>query len=192
MAAMNGRYSGVAIALHWAIAVLILINVAIGIDFADPAPGQSFVPRPLMPLHITIGIAVLLLSLARLGWRLTHAPPPHAPGMRGWEKTLASAAHWLFYGLIVGMPLTGWLVLSAVPRTDWLPGVIGFQWPRVPFMHAMEPAQMKLVHDLLAELHIFLATWIFLALLALHVAAIVKHHVFDRDPVIRRMWPFLK
>lgn len=192
MAAMNERYSGVAMALHWAVAILVLANLAIGLDFPEPAPGQSFAPKPLMPLHITIGISVLLLSIARLAWRLTHTPPPHAPGMRQWEKTLASAAHWLFYGLIVGIPLTGWLVLSASSRTDWLKGVFGFQWPRVPFMHAVAPTQMQAVHDLLAQLHVFLATWILISMLALHLGAIIKHHVFDKDPIIRRMWPFMK
>lgn len=82
--ARDARYSTVAIAFHWTIAVLIIANLIIGI-------GHDGIPalRALMGAHKAIGITVLALTLARVAWRIAHRPPPlpaHMPaGKRGWR-----------------------------------------------------------------------------------------------------------
>ena len=74
-----------------------------------PTP-QSFA---VTQLHKSIGITILLLSLIRLGWRLTNPPPPEPPTLAPWERMLSQVVHWGFYFVMIAMPLTGWLMVSA-------------------------------------------------------------------------------
>src|SRR5215469_4189815 len=94
------RYSHVAIALHWTIAVLIIVNLTIGLLHESLLPGT-------IPLHKSIGMLVLILSVIRLGWRFTHRPPPLPVTVKRWEKGLAHAVHWLLYALMILIPLSG-------------------------------------------------------------------------------------
>ena len=91
---VSQRYTTPAIVLHWLIAVLIIINVALGLSF-DSLPQGSL--RPFIETHKSIGITVLGLGILRLLWRLTHTPPA-LPPYKPWEKAAAHAAHWVLYG----------------------------------------------------------------------------------------------
>lgn len=168
------RYSTGAIVLHWLIALALALQIALG--FAMPHHGpHSFVP---MQLHKSVGIAILLLTLVRFGWRLTHRPPEAVES--GWATLAARIVHWGFYGVLVLGPLTGWAIVSTarlnVPTL--LFGVV--PWPHLPLPHSLnEP--MEQVHATLA--------WIALALFVLHVAGALRHQFLLRDPVIRRMAP---
>lgn len=184
------RYSKVAAALHWAMAILIIANILIGLGFPDPLPGQKYSPKPLLPLHITIGMMLVILSFVRVGWRLTHQPPPHPPGMRKWEVTAASITHWAIYFMIVAMPLSGWLILSSHKRTTFLRGVAKEPWPRVPFLNRLSESVLHTWHENWVTVHVFLTEYLMVALLALHVGAVIKHHLIDRDPVLMRMIPW--
>ncbi|PZU10993.1 cytochrome b [Sphingomonas sp.] len=181
------RYDRVAITLHWLIAVLILVNIGIGLGFPDPLPGQRFSPKPLLPLHISIGISVLLLSLARLAWRLTHRPPPYRWPLPNREHLLARAGHWAFYGLMILMPLTGWMAISAHKVQKTPLRLFGLHWPHFPVFPMLPAVLVDRLHDLLVIAHAFLTAWLMPALLALHVAAIAKHHLIDRKPLLGRM-----
>lgn len=189
MAKHHDRYSRVAVALHWAIAALILTNLAIGLTFPSPLPGERFSPKPLLPLHVSIGILVLLLSLFRLGWRIMHHPPPYRDSMPRWEHVLAQAGHWLFYILIIGMPLTGWMTISAHKVQKTPLKVFSLPWPHFPIFPSLPTGQVERLHDLLAKEHGLLAVWLLPALLAIHVGAVIKHHLFDQRPVLQRMLP---
>ena len=101
-AGRGDRYSRGAIAFHWVIAALVLFNLWLGL-FHDSLPREWKV----MPVHRSIGITILVLSIGRLAWRLAHRPPAFADSLAGWEKALATTAHWLFYALLIVMPLTG-------------------------------------------------------------------------------------
>src|SRR5207302_4101293 len=108
--ATGARYSGAAIALHWLTAVLIVANLALGL---------SMVPLPIIPRklqwyawHKWIGITVFLLTCARLGWRrIRPAPPPVA--MPEWQRRAAEVTQTLMYGLLLAIPVSGWLYSSA-------------------------------------------------------------------------------
>lgn len=108
-AAMAGRlrYTNVAIALHWAIAALILYNLASGLL-------RPVMPRGFFALHVSSGITILALTLVRIAWRLTHRPPPLLP-MAGWERTLAHGTHLLLYAAMLALPFSGWAMVSASP-----------------------------------------------------------------------------
>ena len=179
------RYTVVAILLHWtsALCVLALIGMGLVMTHAALAPMRQF---QLYQWHKSVGIAVLALTAFRLAWRLSHRPPPHPAGMPARERHAASAAHGLLYLLLVGLPVTGWAVVSLSPfniptvlygLTPWL------QLPLaalVPDQAAAEGA-LKLVHAY--------GAWLLTALLLLHVAAAVRHHLILRDDVLRRMLP---
>jgi cytochrome b561 len=104
------RYTRVAIVLHWAIAAFILCNLGIGLVMED-------LPRPLyglaLMLHASSGLTVLVLTAARVVWRLINSPPPHPAGMKPWERHAAHFAHFFLYAAMVLMPLTGWSILSS-------------------------------------------------------------------------------
>ena len=109
----RSRYSRVAIILHWTIAGLIIFNLAIGFVMEGfPMPARFIA----VLAHVSSGMTVLALSVVRLIWWMTHEPPPHLPSLKFWEHRLARAAHVALYVAMVGMPLTGWAIVSAHPR----------------------------------------------------------------------------
>jgi cytochrome b561 len=174
-AAGLARYSRVAITLHWTIAVLIIVNLAIGLLHETLFKGA-------IPLHKSIGMLVLVLSIVRLGWRLTHRPPGLPATVKRWERGLAHAVHWLFYALMILIPLSGWVFTSASPKRYPLDffGVVPL--PMFPV------AQDKAVSHMVAERHEQLA-YLMIALLVLHIGAALKHRFLDRDLTLDRMMP---
>jgi cytochrome b561 len=115
MAATAQRYTGVAIVLHWAIAFSILFLFPLGLwmhESAEHGDLSAEVFRAYQ-LHKSIGLTVLALSLVRLGWRLMNPPPPLPEHVPAWERFVAKATHWAFYGLMFAIPLSGWLYVSA-------------------------------------------------------------------------------
>jgi cytochrome b561 len=179
------RYSTVAIVLHWTIALLILTNITIGLKADDQHGMAKFVS---LQWHKSIGITVLILSFARLAWRLLHRPPPYPGHMPAWEKAVAKATHWAFYALMLGLPLTGWAMVSASPTN--IPTVL-YQmvpWPHIGPIHALPLAERKGLTGELLDVHEFLA-WSAIVLIVLHVGAALKHQLRDRDQVVWRMAP---
>ena len=185
-AASERRYAAVAIGLHWLIAALIVTNILIAWQFDDLKGLAKF---NQLQLHKSVGITVLVLSLARLGWRFTHRPPPLPAHMPRWEKIAALAAHWGFYGIMIGLPITGWIMVSASPTN--IPTLLfkTLPLPHIGFVHTLPLAQRKGIDDLMGDVHEKLA-WITYALIVLHVGAALKHQVWDRDGLIWRMAPF--
>ena len=169
------RYSRVAIALHWTIALLIIANLAIGLFHESVFKG-------FIPLHKSIGMLVLLLSAIRLLWRFTHRPPPLPATVKRWERGVAHAVHWSFYALMVLIPLSGWVFTSASPKRHPLSFFGLFPLPPLPM------APNEAVSDMVAERHEQLA-WIMITLLALHIGAALKHRLLDRDRTLDRMMP---
>lgn len=184
-AATTRRYSTVAIILHWAIAALIVLQVVL----AGRMEGRTPEAFAVMQLHKSIGITVLLLSLARLAWRVVNPPPPEPASLKPWERRLSLAVHWGFYGVMIGMPITGWIAVSAsrfnVPTL--LFGVV--PWPHVPGLADLAPAAKALWHEIGEVSHDLIIKG-FYVLAALHVAGALKHQFLDADtPVLSRMAP---
>lgn len=171
--AAQQRYSSVAVLLHWTIALALGFQLALG--FSMPKNESGFA---LFQLHKSVGITILLLTLARLAWRLTHRPPPAVEG--GFQGFLAKAVHALLYVFMIGMPLTGWAVVSTsrieVPTVFW--GVI--PWPHLPLPGG--------VHEAAEETHEILA-WIGVSLIVLHVAGALRHQFLLKDGLLRRIGP---
>lgn len=169
------HYTGTAIALHWIAAALIIANLAFGLYLA----GLPLSPAKLhyLPWHKWIGVTVLLLSAARLAWRLGHPAPALPQSMGETEKRLARLSHVLLYMLFFASPLTGWLFSSAAGiKTVYLGAVA------LPDLLAKDKAAAEVLHAAHRWINYSLAT-----LIAVHAAAALKHHFHDRDDVLRRM-----
>ena len=106
------RYTRVAIILHWAIAAFIILNLSIGFFMEDWPLPIGFIA---LMVHISSGLTVLALTVARVVWRLVNHPPPYPAGMKPWERHTAHFAHFLLYAAMVLMPLSGWAIISAHP-----------------------------------------------------------------------------
>lgn len=171
---MPQRYSLTAIILHWAIAALLAFQIAVGWALEDlGARGFS-----LYQLHKSVGMTILALTLARIAIRYWKPRPAKLEG--GWQGALASVVHVGLYAFMLGAPLTGWALVSTarVKVPTLLFGVL-------PLPHLPLPAGSHAVaengHGLLA--------WIGIALVLLHVAGALRHHVMMRDGLIWRMVP---
>jgi cytochrome b561 len=182
------RYSSVAILLHWIIAALILTNLYLGFRMGFLKGLAQF---NIFQLHKSVGITILVFSLARLAWRLVNRPPPHSDNLKPWEKLAATGVHWGFYVIMIVMPLSGWILVSTSPLN--IPTVLYhvIPWPHFPVVHDLAAAPKTSVNHTSSAIHLVLA-WSALALLALHLGAVVKHQFLDRDPVLGRMLPFTR
>jgi cytochrome b561 len=182
MEAARSTYSRGAIAFHWTIGVLMILNVLGGL-FHDAVPREMI--GLVMGLHKATGILILLLTVGRLVWRLTHRPPPLADTVKGWEKGLAHATHWAFYLLMFALPITGWLMVSAGERKYPFSFYGLFDIPYLPVV------QDKVASHTYGDRHELLG-YVVAALIVLHIAAALKHHLFDRDNTVVRMLPLLR
>ncbi|MEM9170030.1 MAG: cytochrome b [Pseudomonadota bacterium] len=180
------RYTTVAIVLHWAIAVMIVGQIAGGLYMSGlPFGNDKFA---LYQLHKSFGLVVLVLSLVRLGWRLGHKPPALPDHMTPRTRFFARATHVAFYVLMISVPLGGWALVSASPYADSVPTLVFglFEWPHLPFFETV--GDREALAEQIAGTHKFFGLAI-AALLALHVAAALKHHFKDRDGVLASMAP---
>lgn len=174
------RYNSVAVAIHWISALLIVGQVAGGFLFESMERGPE--RAQVFTLHKTIGVTILLLSLARLGWRVANPPPSYPDGMPRWERVAGTWNHRIFYILLVALPLTGLTAVSARtdgPTTDLIGGI--------PF--PVIPGVPEAAGEALGGLHGALV-FTTLALLALHIGAALKHQFVDRARWAGRMPPF--
>ncbi len=180
------RYTKTAIALHWLIALLILVNVVLALS-ADYLPDAW--ARLVVDTHKSIGITILGLALMRLLWRFTHRPPALPDAYPRWERVGAHAAHALLYLLLLALPLSGWLHDSAWKDAATHPmklyGLI--PWPRVGWVMNMDPTSKEAWHDRFGDLHTWFG-YVLYAAFALHVVGALKHQWKDREPELQRMW----
>lgn len=174
----TARYSRTAMLLHWAIALLLLFNFGLGERTEDMERGPDLFW--VMQLHKSIGITVLLLSLWRLGLRLT-TPRPAKMADSPIAQALSSAVHWGFYAVMIIVPLSGWVLVSTakvqIPTLlfDTIP------WPHLPIGGHDAHEAAEGVHGIVAK--------IMLPLLALHIAGAIRHQFLLKDAILERMVP---
>ena len=167
------RYSRVAMWFHWTIAVLVIVNLTIGL-LHDAIGG--------MALHKPIGLTVLALTAGRVAWRLLHRPPPLPAHTPGWERGLARTTHWALYALMIAMPMSGWAMVSGPERRP----LTWFGLFDLPYLPVGADAASR-GHDAHAVLG-----WVMLTLVVLHAAAALRHWLILRDGVFGRMAPALE
>ena len=184
------KYNAVAMSLHWLIALLIVCNIGIAWYF-NTLNGAAKIPP--VQLHKSIGVTVLLLSLARLAWRFISPPPPLPRSVTGWQRPVANVTYILFYVIMLGLPLTGWALSSASQLIKVYPitlfGVL--PWPAIAPLANLPPDQMKEAHHVFVFMHGLLGKLTY-GLIVLHVGAALRHLILLRDDVVSRMVPFVK
>lgn len=181
------RYTRIAMLLHWLVAALIISNLLL-IWTIGWFPDR--LTRPMINTHKSIGLTVLGLVLLRVLWRLSHRPPPLPASYPRIERAGAHAAHLVLYGLILGLPISGWIHDSAFSQAAQHPltlfGLVPF--PRIAPIMALDPATKARVHAFWFAVHGWLAYGLY-GLLALHVAGALKHQFLDKEPELQRMLP---
>lgn len=171
---MMRRYDSVAVGLHWLSVVLVtgLILSGLGIEEMTEAEKSA-----RMVWHAGFGGLALIVIVTRLGWRLTHPPPPPEP-MAGWEARAALALHRAFYVVLIVIPLAG---IATALFADYairpfalvdIGGAAGAD--------AFVKARAQNVHGFLSDL--------LLVLIALHVLAALNHQFRRRNNLLARMW----
>lgn len=184
------RYTIVAVILHWTMAVLLTMQIFGGWTMTDEATprAQAF---QMFQLHKSFGFTILALSFVRLAWRIMNPPPPAPTDMPGWQKVVAELTHFGFYVLMIGIPLSGWIMISTAPYTVTTLWFGLFEIPKVAALAGLDAAAKKIWNEAAGSAHSALV-WGTIGLWALHVGAALKHHIIDRDDVLTRMIPFLK
>lgn len=178
MAEPRNRYSTVSLVLHWSIALLVLAQILLITAAEAEGPHRGL----WMMLHKSGGMTILILTLARIGWRVGNPAIPLPVEMPRWQKVFARVTHVLFYIVLLALPLTGWLAGSAVARGFDYYGL--FPFPLLPVGGGRDTA------GLLMDVHRALPKLLYV-LLALHVIGALKHQFVDRDNVLHRMIPLI-
>lgn len=183
MAASAERYTRVAVVIHWLMAAAIIAMLVMGFamqnTFGEIDPMLRF---NMFQWHKATGIILLWLIALRLLWRLTHRPPEASRIYPKWERLAATAAHFFLYLLMIALPVTGWLIVSSSP-TGIPTSIFGlFTWPHMPGIEPDAAANetYEARHGLFA--------YILIGVIALHIGAVVKHWVIDRENILPRMW----
>jgi cytochrome b561 len=183
----EGRYSPVAIAFHWTMAALIFVQLGLGwwMGRAPAGPDKA----EAYGVHFAIGILMLALAAGRLGWRTLAPGPINDADKPGWQTTAAHITHGVFYVCLLGLPLSGWLIVSATARDQPLT-LLGLPWPLLPLgtlpnttLWGLEAVGEWIHRGLIVSL---------LLLVPLHIAAALEHHFIARDDVLHGMLPIVE
>jgi len=175
----GARYTAVAMALHWLVALLIFAGWGLGFYMQD----LSLSPSKLRyySWHKWMGVTVFLLTVTRAGWLATHPAPRLPRAFPAWQARGARVAHAGLYALMFVIPLSGWLMSSAKGFQTVYFGVL-------PIPDLID--KNKALGETLTLVHRSLAYGL-AALVVLHIGAAIKHHFLDRDGLLGRMLPFL-
>lgn len=187
----NRTYGFVTKTLHWLMFLMILTVIPLGFvadhlaqDLRNPdivSTGDDFTRAFLLfSLHKTLGLAIFMTALVRILWATTQPKPGLLNADKPFEAFAAKTVHWLLYGSLLLVPLTGWLTHAATS------GFAPIWWPfgqSLPFV----PKDDGLATTL-AGVHMVMERVMVLSIF-LHIAGALKHHFVDRDATLRRMLP---
>lgn len=168
------RYSMPARFFHWTLAGLLPVQIALGwyMLSIEDQPGSSW----YFALHISLGLTAALLIASRIVWRLQQTPPALPPGLPGWQRQAARTSHGLLYGLMLLMPLTGYLGTAfSGEAVAWF----GKALPGWLTKNETLKEQLFTAHSVIA--------WALVAVVVVHVLAAIKHLLVDKDSVFQRM-----
>jgi len=171
------RYGTVSVALHWLMFALIVAVYAC-IELREFYPKGSDPRIALKNWHFTLGLTVFALVWLRLVLRVLQPTPAIEPPPVGWQRFLASAMHVVLYVFMIGMPIAGWMILSA-------------EGEAIPFYGIDLPAligQNEATAEWIEEIHTTAGTAGY-ALIGLHAAAGLYHHYVRRDNTLARILP---
>jgi cytochrome b561 len=172
------RFGLLAKTMHWLTLVLLVGSFTLAISMVN----MPFSPRKLefYSWHKWVGVTIFLLVLLRLGWRLANPVPRQPSGTPRWQQRLAGLSHAALYAILIVMPITGWIMSSALNLPVVYLGLI-----HIPSPFGVDRA----LGETMKTVHLSLAVAL-LVLVTIHALAALYHHVFLRDDVLRRMLPW--
>jgi cytochrome b561 len=173
-----GRYNNLAIALHWVVAVLVLVMIGLGVYMTD-IPRGTPERSEFYNLHKSIGLTTGIIVLFRLWWRRKNPPPPLPSSMSSWQVTASNISHRLLYACLIIMPVVGF---SASQFTKW--GVTYFEMFKIPPLAYPD----KEIYAFLQGVHENTA-YVLMAVLVIHILAALQHLVVKKDGIFQRMLP---
>jgi len=172
----TARYARASIILHWAMLLLTAATYA-AIELRTFFPKGSDIREGFKSWHFMLGLTVLALVVVRIIVRLRNAPPPITPAPPAWQNWSARGVHLALYGLMLGMPLAGWAILSASGKPiPWF----GFSLPPLIGPDKALAGTIKDLHETAGTV----GYW----LIGFHAAAALAHHHWWKDDTLRRMW----
>lgn len=178
MARPDDTYRTPARLIHWGMAVLVLLTIPVGFLMVQEGLARSLQDR-LFIFHKNVGVLLLILVALRLIYRWRRPAPPLPDALPGWQRRAAGASHALLYGLLVAMPVAGYVRVRAG----------GFP---IESLDAMGVPSLVPRSDALASAaqtaHYF-GAFALAALISAHFAAALYHVLVRRDGVFYRMWP---
>ncbi|MCZ4352967.1 cytochrome b/b6 domain-containing protein [Roseovarius aestuarii] len=183
-------YGYIARTFHWLTALMIAALFALGIiasqiadriSTADGSASDTLIgwAKILFSMHKTLGIALFIVAALRILWAISQPRPGSLNGDNRPESFLAVTVHWLLYGSLIAVPLSGWVhhASSAGFAPIWWP--LGQGLPLVPIDTTLS--------EVTSTIH-YILQWVLAGAIGLHVVGALKHHVIDRDATLRRMW----
>ena len=175
---MQARYSRLNQALHWFTALCMFAILPLAWVMVNAKPGAPFTSA-LFNWHKTLGAIVLIVTAFRIVWRFFDAPPSYPPMIAAWDRVLAHLVYWLFFAVLIFMPVTGFLTSAYGGHPLKL-----FNW--IPTPQPVAPD--KHLSELFGGLHVA-GQWAVYALIALHLAGVAFHVIWGKDGVLGRMLP---
>lgn len=174
----SARYGFVAQGFHWVV-VLLIIGLFVTDSLRDGAPKGSDIRTQWLNLHMSLGVMVFLVTIARIAWARA-VPPPALPPAPRWSMLAAHAAHLLLRLSTLLIPVFGYLRIASKDRAA---DFFGLQIPSVvgdsPWLHDL----MKIFHGEPMEMYLYV-------LVGLHVAATLWHQFVRKDGLLLRMLPW--
>ena len=172
------NYGRVAVALHWLIGLALLGQIVFGFLLDDLAPRNTPARAAVINLHKSCGLVLLALIVLRLGWRLTHAPPPWPASMSVARQRAARFGHGALYACMLVLPLAGYIASNFSKHGVKFFGTAFKPWG----------AELPAVYAFFHGLHVVTA-FVFTALIVGHVMIALKHTFIDHDGLFARIWP---
>lgn len=171
------RYPNTLIALHW-LTLLLIVAVYACIELREFYPKGSDIREAFKTWHFMLGLSVLALVTVRIGLRIATVTPAITPTPAPWQQRLAKSMHLALYGLMIGLPIAGWLMLSAAGKP--IP-FFGLQLPALIGESRALASQIKEVHEIAGQVGY--------GLIGLHAVAALFHHYWLHDNTLTRMLP---
>ncbi|HEY2707826.1 MAG TPA: cytochrome b [Caulobacteraceae bacterium] len=175
---MQPRYSPLNQALHWITAACMLAILPLAWVMTNAKEGTPF-SSALFNWHKSLGVIVLIVTAIRIVWRFRDPPPPYPPGVAAADRTVAHIAYWLFFAVLLWMPITGFLTS-------------GFGGHATKLFNILPLPQLLPVDkdrsEFFANLH-GLGQWAVYALILAHLGAVAIHLIWGKDGLLGRMLP---
>jgi cytochrome b561 len=170
-------YGGVAVLLHWGMAVLLVVLLAMGLYMvALPEVGFDREKITLILVHKTLGLVALAAVLVRMAWRYVNALPALTAGLPAWQQLAARVVHLLFYALMLALPATGLLMSSA---GGYPVSFLGFELPDLVPVNPRHFQMWIVVHRWLS--------YALAVLIVAHAGAALHHALIKRDDTLRKI-----